>query len=152
MKRTPLKRKMPLKRSKPLRKRSPTNSQPQRNPKLIEEYKRDNPACELCGSRRNLELCHCLAGHRRWDVRSNIFVACSACHQGLHAGIAESNMAGPYDAEILCLWRKLQKGEFDPRDFDYLGTEGIRGQLHRYGERESVRFERMRLDLLRACG
>ena len=93
----------------------------------LEQYRLDNPFCELCNpldrlrvERPNhflfaIQIHHIVGGFGRKDLLSNLIAVCPSCHAWCEAR--------PQENRIICLWVKIGKGEFS--DVEYHECSGM---------------------------
>lgn len=98
---------------------------------LRSEYRDSNPACELTkylrthgialGRDDSCEVHHIIGVGRRVDVVPNLITLSRTVHAWAHQNLQ--------DARIVCLWRKMTKGELDAETFRYCSGRHLAGWL-----------------------
>lgn len=119
-----------------LRHRSPTNSRPHKDGTVVAAYRESNPFCEghpsMCqrGPHDGEHIHHIAHQGVRCDRVGNIIHLCDEAHAWAHAN--------PVDGTLLCLDRKLHKGELSLDDWNCGSVKRLPGWLEYVGPRVST--------------
>lgn len=128
--------------------RSTTNSRKHEDAELYEQYRIDNPECELCeiinGYKSHAhQRHHIFGGTLRYDFLTNLISVCLYCHGWVHSNVCEGRVAA--------LWVKEHKGEINLDELRVACGMRMQGllSLPKYEMNcAGTKYDEMRLDLL----